>query len=167
MAPDRLATVPVVDSLPVSFYPSTRLQLVDTTVDGTTCLAWSKGATDHAAEITVLSGQGLPIPVAEDRQLLHLVKDAGDPAAVEADQVFIGADATNLVMTTSAARPPTAANRCGGSPIKGCATAIELDEESRSGAGGVTGLGAAGAVAADPGVRARSGAEPRRRADPA
>ena len=47
VAPDRLARIPVVDTLPVSFYPATRLQLVDTTVDGTTCLAWSKGATDQ------------------------------------------------------------------------------------------------------------------------
>ena len=44
--------------LPVSFYPSTRLQLVDTAVDGTTCLAWSKGATDRAAQITVSSRTG-------------------------------------------------------------------------------------------------------------
>ena len=32
VAPDRLAKVPVVDSLPVAFYPSTRLHLVDTSV---------------------------------------------------------------------------------------------------------------------------------------
>jgi type VII secretion protein EccB len=103
VAPDRLAPVPVVDSLPVSFYPSTRLQLVDTGVYGTTCLAWSKGATDRSAQITVLSGQGLPIPVGAEQQVVHLVKDVRDPGAVEADQVFIDKGATNLVMTTSAA----------------------------------------------------------------
>ena len=63
VAPDRLAPVPVVDTLPVSYYPTTRLRLVDTAVNGTTCLAWSKGATDRAAEVAVLSGQGLPIPI--------------------------------------------------------------------------------------------------------
>jgi len=109
VAPDRLAAVPVVQSLPVSFYPATRLALVDTSVNGTTCVAWSKGATDRAAAITVLSGQGLPIPPGSERQLVRLVKDVRDPDAVEADQVFIGASSTNLVMTTSAA--PTADSR--------------------------------------------------------
>ncbi len=61
VAPDKLAAVPVVNSLPVSYYPSTRLHLVDTTVNATTCLSWAKGPTDKAAKVTVLSGQGLPI----------------------------------------------------------------------------------------------------------
>ena len=60
VSPDRLAPVPVVESLPVSYYPPTRLHLVDTSVNATTCLAWSKGSTDKAAKVTVLSGQGLP-----------------------------------------------------------------------------------------------------------
>ncbi|KAA0093696.1 type VII secretion protein EccB [Mycolicibacterium sp. P1-18] len=110
VSPDRLANVPVVDTLPVSFYPATRLRLVDTTVDGTTCLAWSKGAGDRAAQITVLSGQGLPIPASADSRLVRLVKDVrADPTSVEADQVYIAPGATNLVMTTSAS--PTAASR--------------------------------------------------------
>jgi type VII secretion protein EccB len=103
VAPDRLATVPVIDSLPVSFYPPTRLHLVDTTVNGTTCLTWSKGATDRSAVITVLSGQGLPIPPDADQRVLPLVKDARVPDPAEADQVFIGKNAVNLVMTTSVA----------------------------------------------------------------
>lgn len=103
VAPDRLAPIPVVDSLPVSYYPTTRLHLVDTTVNGTTCLAWSKGSTDKAARIAVLSGQGLPTPPDADDRIVHLVKDArNDPAAGEADQVYVGRDATNLVMTTNA-----------------------------------------------------------------
>jgi type VII secretion protein EccB len=103
VSPDRLAPIPVVDSLPVSYYPATRLHLVDTTVNGTTCLAWSKGATDKAAKIAVLSGQGLPTPADTDDRLVHLVKDArNDPGAAEADQVYIGRAATNLVMTTNA-----------------------------------------------------------------
>ncbi len=102
VAPDKLAPVPVVDSLPVSYYPSTRLHLVDTAVNGTTCLAWSKGRSDKAAKITVLSGQSLPLPAGADDRIVHLVKDAqGDPTAVEADQVYIAPGATNLVMSTS------------------------------------------------------------------
>jgi type VII secretion protein EccB len=101
--PDRLAAVPVVDTLPVSYYPATRLALVNTAVEGTTCVAWSKGATDRAAQITVLSGQGLPIPAGSDARLLHLVHDTPDPAAVVADQVYLAPGATNLVMSTGPA----------------------------------------------------------------
>jgi type VII secretion protein EccB len=103
VSPDRLAPVPVVDSLPVGYYPPTRLRLVDTSVAGTTCLAWSKGSTDGSAQVEVLSGQGLPTPPESDTRVLHLVKDVGgDLAAAEADQVYIGPGATNLVMTTNA-----------------------------------------------------------------
>ena len=103
VSPDRLAPVPVVVSLPVSYYPSTRLHLLDTTVNATTCLAWSKGPADRAAVVAVLSGQGLPIPPDGEDRLVHLVKDASnDPAAAEADQVYLGRGATNLVMTTNA-----------------------------------------------------------------
>jgi len=48
----------------LSYYPSTRLHLVDTAVNGTTCLAWSKGSTDKSARIAVLSGQGCAHPAA-------------------------------------------------------------------------------------------------------
>jgi type VII secretion protein EccB len=103
VTPDRLAPIPVVSTLPVDYYPPTRLRLVDATVDGTTCLAWSKGFTDKSAQVTVLSGQGLPTPPESDSRMVHLVKDAGsDRDAVEADQVYIGPGATNLVMTTNA-----------------------------------------------------------------
>ena len=102
VTPDKLAQVPVVDSLPVAYYPPTRLHLVDTAVNGTTCLAWSKGATDKAAAVTVLSGQGLPIAAESDNRLVHLVKSRNDPTSVEADQAYIAPGATNLVMSTNA-----------------------------------------------------------------
>jgi hypothetical protein len=77
----------------LSYYPSTRLHLVDAAINGTTCLAWSKGSTDKSARIAVLSGQGLPTPPQTDDRLVHLVKDTrNDPAAVEADQVYAGRD---------------------------------------------------------------------------
>ncbi|MBV8929839.1 MAG: type VII secretion protein EccB [Mycobacteriaceae bacterium] len=109
VAPDRLAKVPVVDTLPVSFYPSSRLRLVDTTVNGTTCVSWSKGSTDRASVTTVLSGQGLPIPIGSEQRVLHLVKDVRNPDSVEADQAYIASGATNLIVTTSAS--PGAASR--------------------------------------------------------
>jgi hypothetical protein len=86
-----------------SYYPSTRLHLVDTAINGMTCLAWSKGSTDKSARIAVLSGQGLPAPPQTGDRLVHLVKDTrNDPAAVQADQVHVGQSATNLVMATNA-----------------------------------------------------------------
>ena len=60
--------------------------------------------------MTILSGQGLPIPLGSaDNRLVHLPKSGRDPESVEADQVYISPDAANLVMTTSAA--PTASSR--------------------------------------------------------
>ncbi|WP_094287333.1 type VII secretion protein EccB [Mycobacterium lehmannii] len=130
VAPDKLAAVPVVDSLPVAFYPDVRLRLVDTAINATTCLAWSKGATDRAAEVTILSGQGLPIPLGAENRLVRLIKGVRDPDSVEADQVYIGPDATNLVMTTSAA--PAAASREAMWWIsdQGVRYGIELSEEA-------------------------------------
>jgi len=130
VAPDRLAKVPVVDTLPVSFYPSTRLRLVDTKVNGTTCVAWSKGASDRASVTTLLSGQGLPIPIGAEQRLLHLVKDARDPQAVEADQVYIGKGATNLVMTTSAAPAADSHESLWWISDQGVRYGIALDDES-------------------------------------
>ena len=130
VAPDRLARVPVVNSLPVAFYPATRLHLVDTAINGTTCLAWSKGPTDRAAQFSVLSGQGLPIPVGADEQILHLVKDSRDPQAVEADQVFIGKDAPNVVMTTSAAPAADSKEALWWISDQGVRYGIELSDDS-------------------------------------
>ncbi|MDT5117528.1 MAG: hypothetical protein QOE30_3267 [Mycobacterium sp.] len=135
VAPDRIAPIPVVDSLPVSFYPTTRLQLVDTSVDGTTCVAWSKGASDRAAEIAILTGQGLPIPLGADRQLVHLVKDVRDPDAVEADQVYVDAGATNLVMTTSAAPSSNSRESLWWISDQGVRYGIELTDETLRGLG--------------------------------
>lgn len=103
VAPDKIAPIPVVDTLPVSYYPSTRLQLVDTAVNGTTCLAWSKAPSATAATVTVLSGQGLPIPEKFDDRVVRLVTPGRtDQAAPQADQAYIAPQATNLVMSTNA-----------------------------------------------------------------
>ena len=98
---DKLEPVMVVNSLQVSYYPATRLRLVDTAVNGTTCLAWAKGPTDKAARVAVLSGQGLPISPDLDDRIVPLVKDAGDSASAEANQAYMAPGATNLVMSTS------------------------------------------------------------------
>lgn len=117
VSPDRLAPTPVVDALPVSYYPSTRLHLVDTAINGTTCLAWSKGSTDKSARIAVLSGQGLPTPPQTDDRLVHLVKDTrNDPAAVEPIR-SMSVKARRIWSWPPMPTPSrSAAIRCGGSP---------------------------------------------------
>jgi type VII secretion protein EccB len=128
--PDALAPIPKVTSLPVSYYPPTRLELVDTTVNTTTCLAWEKGQGDRAAETRVLSGQSLPIPAGSESRLVRLVKGGGGANAAEADQVFIAPGAANLVMSTNAA--PTAATRDSMWWIsdQGVRFGIELDQKT-------------------------------------
>jgi type VII secretion protein EccB len=130
VAPDRIAKIPIVDALPVQFYPATRLHLVDTAVNGTTCLSWSKGATDRAAQIGVLSGQGLPVPPGADQQIQHVVKDSREPGGVEVDQVLIGKDAPNLVMVTSGAAAADSKESLWWISDQGVRYGIELDDES-------------------------------------
>jgi hypothetical protein len=48
----------------LSYYPSTRLHLVDTAINGTTYLAWSKGSTDKSARIAVFVRPGVAHPAA-------------------------------------------------------------------------------------------------------
>jgi hypothetical protein len=101
----------------LSYYPSTRLHLVDTAINGTTCLAWSKGSTDKSARIAVLSGQGLPTPPQTDDRLVHLVKDTrNDPAAVEPIR-SMSVKARRIWSWPPMPTPSwSAAIRCGGSP---------------------------------------------------
>src|SRR5262249_4773708 len=74
--------------------------------------------------------QGLPIPVGTDDRLVHLVKDVRDPDAVEADQVFVGANATNLVMTTSAAPAADSKESLWWISDQGVRYGIELTDET-------------------------------------
>ena len=108
-------------------------------------------------------------PPDTDDRLVHLVKDArSDPAAVEADQVYVG-PGRNQSGDDHQRRPRrrSAAIRCGGSPIRACATASPWRTRRSKPLGIATGLGAAGAVGADPRVRARPGAVTRGRVDAA
>ena len=101
-------------------------------------------------------GQGLPIPVGAEQQLVHLVKDVRDPNAVEADQAFIGNGRHQLGdddQRRSGRRQPRVAVvdlRSGG------ALRHRTHRRVAAGAGRLAGRCPAGAVAADPGVRARA-----------
>jgi type VII secretion protein EccB len=130
VAPDKLARVPVVDTLPVDYYPTTRLDLVDTKANPVTCLSWSKGSTDRSAESVVLSGKGLPIPIGSDDRLLRLVKNDRTPESIEADQVYMSAGATNLVMTTGAAPDATSRESMWWISDQGVRYGISLDNET-------------------------------------
>jgi type VII secretion protein EccB len=129
-APDRLASVPVVESLQVDYYPTTRLEFVDTAANPITCLNWSKGSTDRNSETVVLSGKGLPIPIGSDNRLLRLVKNDRSPESIEADQVYMSPGATNLVMTTGAAPDATSRESMWWISDQGVRFGISLEDDT-------------------------------------
>ncbi|MCG5433049.1 type VII secretion protein EccB [Mycobacterium sp. MYCO198283] len=130
VTPDRLAKVPVVQSLPVDYYPTTRLQFVDTVANPVTCVSWAKGSTDRSAVTTVLSGKGLPIPVSSENHLLQLVKSGPSTGGLEADQVYMSPGATNLVQTTSAAPDATSRESLWWISDQGVRFGIAFDDET-------------------------------------
>ncbi|MGA9490034.1 MAG: type VII secretion protein EccB [Mycobacterium sp.] len=101
ISPDKLIHIPVVDILNVGYYPSGKLNFVDTAANPVTCVAWQKESTDPQASISVVSGRGLPVPVSMDPRLVRLVRDDRQPESVEADQALVLPGAANFVATTS------------------------------------------------------------------
>lgn len=101
ISPDKLVDIPEVQDLNVGFYPTSKLDFLDTDANPVTCVAWEKLASDRQAEIAVLNGRGLPVPPALDGHLVKLVRDDRDPQSVEADQALVLPGAANLVATTS------------------------------------------------------------------
>src|ERR1700761_7299387 len=78
VAPDKLIQIPVVDVLDVDYYPSGKLEFVDTSANPVTCVGWEKQSGDPQARITIFSGRGLPVPIGMDDRLVHLVRDDRD-----------------------------------------------------------------------------------------
>lgn len=109
ITPDKLIHLPVVDTLDVGYYPTSKLNFVDTSVNPVTCVTWRKQTTDPQASITIFSGRGLPIPVSMDSHLVGLVRNDRDANSVEADQTLLLPGAANFVATTSGVA--TAASR--------------------------------------------------------
>lgn len=101
ISPDKLIHIPAVDVLNVGFYPSGKLNFVDTSVNPVTCVAWQKQTTDPQATITIVSGRGLPVPISMDPRLVRLVREDRAPESVEADQALVLPGAANFVATTS------------------------------------------------------------------
>jgi type VII secretion protein EccB len=101
ITPDKLIHIPVVDVLDVDYYPSGKLDFVDTAANPVTCVAWQKQSTDPRAAITIFSGRGLPVSINMDSRLVHLVRDDRDPNSVEANLTLMLPGAANFVATTS------------------------------------------------------------------
>lgn len=100
VSPDTVVAIPVVDVLNVDYYPTGRLQFVDTTANPVTCLAWTKQTGDPQAAVRVLSGPGLPVPADAEAATVPLVRDDRGPDSVEADRAVVLADAATFVATT-------------------------------------------------------------------
>ena len=101
VTPDVLVNIPQVNSLAVDYYPTKRLNFVDTEANPTTCVGWDKGTTDPQARVVIYNGRGLPVPSYLDNRIVHLVRDDRDPASVVANQVLVLPGAANFVTSTS------------------------------------------------------------------
>jgi type VII secretion protein EccB len=91
-----VAAVPQIKAFDLSMYPAGQLQLVDKAAEPATCVAWRKGAGEPQAQVAVITGRRLPIPMGGEARLVRLV-NAG---AQVADDVYIGADSANFVQVT-------------------------------------------------------------------
>jgi ESX secretion system ATPase EccB len=101
VSPDKLIHIPVVDVLDVGYYPTGKLNFIDTAANPVTCVAWQKQSTDPQATIQVFNGRGLPVPIGMDSRLVRLVRDDRNPESVEADQALVLPGAANFVASTS------------------------------------------------------------------
>lgn len=99
--PDKLIHIPVVDVLDVDYFPSGRLEFVDTAANPVTCVGWEKQAGDPQARVTIFTGRGLPVPSGMDARVVRLVRDDRNPDSTEAHQTLVLPGATNLIATTS------------------------------------------------------------------
>ena len=101
VTPDVLVNIPEVNSLAVDYYPTGRLNFVDSAANPTTCVGWEKGSTDPQARVAIYNGRGLPVPTSMDNRIVRLVRDDRDPASVVANQVLVLPGAANFVTSTS------------------------------------------------------------------
>jgi type VII secretion protein EccB len=101
VTPDVLVSIPEVTSLPIDYYPSKRLNFVDSAANPTTCVGWEKASTDPQARVVIYNGRGLPVPASMDNRIVRLVRDDRNPASVVANQVLVLPGAANFVTSTS------------------------------------------------------------------
>ncbi|BBZ72758.1 type VII secretion protein EccB [Mycobacterium paraseoulense] len=101
VTPDVLVNIPQVNSLAVDYYPTKRLNFIDTAANPTTCVSWEKGSTDPQARVVIYNGRGLPVYSYLDDRIVHLVRDDRNPGSVVANQVLVLPGAANFVTSTS------------------------------------------------------------------
>ncbi|CAJ1578391.1 type VII secretion protein EccB [[Mycobacterium] wendilense] len=99
--PDKLVGIPDVDVLNIDYYPTARLNFIDTEANPVTCVSWEKMSTDRQATVTVFNGRGLPVSPSMDSRLVKLVRDDRHPDSVVANQTLLLPGAPNFVATTS------------------------------------------------------------------
>lgn len=103
ISPDKLVSIPEVQTLHVAYYPTGKLTFVDTAANPVTCVSWTKRSTDPRASITVFNGKGLPTPQSLDGHLVTLVADSPTGGSVEAQQTLMLPGSANFAVSTSAA----------------------------------------------------------------
>lgn len=101
VSPDKLVDIPQVEVLNVGFYPTGKLEFVDTQANPVTCVGWQKQSTDRQATVAIISGRGLPTPQTMDSHIVRLVRDNREPDSVEANQTLMLPGAANFVASTS------------------------------------------------------------------
>lgn len=101
VSPDKLVDIPEVEVLNVDYYPTGKLNFIDTAANPVTCVGWEKQSTDRQAVVIVFSGRGLPVSQSMDSHLVPLVRDDRDPDSVEANQTLVLPGSANFVATTS------------------------------------------------------------------
>ncbi len=103
ISPDKLVDIPEVTVLNVDFYPTGKLNFIDTEANPVTCVGWQKQTTDRQAAVAFFSGRGLPSPEGMDSHIVRLVRDSRDADSVEANQTLMLPGAANFAASTSAA----------------------------------------------------------------
>ena len=160
VSPDKLVHVPVVERLNVDYYPSGKLNFIDTAANPVTCVAWQKQSTDPQASIKVFSGRGLPSPIGMDGRLVHLVRDDRHPESVEADQTLVLPGAANFVATTSGVATAQSRESLYWVSPQGVRYGIQWDDRTLQALGARSAQRRPGPLADRPHVRSRAGHQP-------
>ncbi|MBU3748950.1 MAG: type VII secretion protein EccB [Mycobacterium sp.] len=128
VSPDTLVAIPEVEVLDVDFYPTGRLDFVDTDANPVSCVSWQKTTGDPQAAVAVYSGRGLPVPQSQDSRIVALVRNAHD--SVEAQQTLILPGAATFVATTGGAPASDTRESLYWVSAQGVRYGIEWDQET-------------------------------------
>lgn len=91
-----VAAMPQAKGFDTAIYPASSLQLVDKSAEPVTCVTWRKDSGEPQAQVGVVSGRRLPIPMGDESRVVRLVS-AGPQVA---DEVYMTPDSANFVQVT-------------------------------------------------------------------